>query len=268
MEAEAIKTLLDIGASHALLDIESAVAVPKDWQIVSTEKYQQHPTRLRRKFSTARLPDFITYCESRCDEDASILFINPDVSAVTAIINHGTATDPEWGDDTATLQLTHTPGFAVFYDLTRRDQSQLAFINFLEDVNDGKTIFLLDQDGAPLDISAGVAALRKVTVTSKSAATNEVQTMRSARSSMEEIEASASDPLPALVRFSGEVFTGTQERTITARMSVLTGQEKPVFSFRIIGWELVLKSLADEIEAALKSKIKAQVYVGSSAFAA
>ena len=139
-------------------------------------------------------------------------------------------------------------------------------MDFLEDFSSSGQLNLLDADGNPLEISRAITAVRKVTIAAKSSTTTEVQTTRGARSSMEEVEAHAADHLPSIMRFFGAIFTGTDDRLISARLSVLTSSDTPMFSLRIMEWDAHLVSLAEEIERRLSDELSAQIYVGASTF--
>ena len=266
MDATAIKTLLEIGVAENQPIVEGAALVPNGWQYISTEKLQAIPNRQRRKFVTTRLGDFTAYCKDRCTYD-SVVLIAPDLSGITAIINHGSDSYPDWGDNTAQLKLDYEASFKAFYKLTGAPFKQQILVDFLEDFSTDGNLNLLDVDGAPMHMAKAITAVRKITIAAKSATTTEVQTTRAARSSMEEIEARASENLPSILQFNGSLFPGMLSRTIEARLSVLTSSDLPLFSLRIMAWDNHLKGLSDEIEFRLRAEIEAQIYVGSSVFA-
>lgn len=265
MDSTAIKTLLETGAAQATQLTDGTMCVPQNWQYISTEKFQQFPNRHRRKFTTARLGDLITYCKARCDED-SVAFIDAKLEKVTVIINHGNAIAPAWGDDTATLNLDYTAAFEAFHKLTRNPIKQQTLVDFLEDFGGEGTIIPMDFDGTFMPIEHAITAVRKVTIAARSSATNEVQNTRAARSSMEEIEAHGAGTLPAVLRFYGAPFHGLQPRNINARIAVLTGADTPMLSLRMMAWETHLEQMSTEIEQALRAGLPAEVFVGSSVF--
>ncbi len=270
MEAEAIKHLFELGvqSQQSMLLPPATVALPKDWSVLSTEKLRPAPARHRRRFATTRLRDFLAYAQTRCTAERSAVFIDPDVSKVVAVVNHGHEMAPEWGDDTATLNLVHSPAFKALHSATQRELTQQQFIDLLEDWgSDG--LATLDENGAEIMAPRAIASVRRVKIEAKATSTSEQGTMRAARSSMEEIEASgADDSLPAMLRLWAPIFEGLDHRHIYARVSVLTSAEKPRFALRLVAFDALLQAVAKEIEGAVRADMTTvPVFSGSSAFA-
>lgn len=269
MEAKAIEALLNAGANLAQLDRlpPGAVSLPQLWQIIDTEKFQAAPLRHRRTFTTTRLNDFLAYSKQRVGSQSAI-FIAPDLSNVVAIINHGSQSTPDWGDDTAKLEMKHSPAFRALQAATQRELSQQQLIDLLEDWGaDG--LSALGDDAVPIPIPRAIAAVRRVKIEAKAATTVEQGTMRAARSSMEEIEATgADDALPALLRLWAPMFESTDPRIVNARISVLTGSDKPRFALRLLQIDAIQQEIAREVEAAVRQELTGvDVFVGSSSFA-
>ena len=268
MEAEAIKHLLSVGAQHAQIERlpASAVALPQDWNITSTEKFEPNPMRHRRVFTTTRLADFLTYAKPRATSQSAV-FIAPDLNSVVAVLNHGCVESPAWGDDKAVLEMKHSPAFKALQAATMRELSQQQLIDLLEDWgSDG--LAALNEDGESIPMPRAIAAVRRVKIEAKASTTTEQGTMRGARSSMEEVEATGADEaLPAFLRLWAPVFEGTDERHVTARISVLTGSDKPRFALRLIGLDAHLQEIANEVEKAVRGELTGvDVFVGSSKF--
>lgn len=270
IDQTAINRLLDLGASinsNSALPSD-AILVPPNYTLVSTEKFQSDPSRFRRTFTTPRLSNFLRYVEKHSNS-ASALFIADDVSKVVAVLNHGSETNPLWGDNKAVLALEHTPEVKALLGACKRNLSQQEFIDFIEDWTQRGVIQPLDADGVLIPSQTAIAALRRIKIEAKGSTTVEQGPMRAARSSMEEIEAKgADDMLPYALRLVGSVYPETSARTVVARISILTSADKPQFLLRVLEWDWHLAELAKEIEEhiTLNLPTQVQVFVGSSIF--
>ena len=271
IEKTAIDRLLDLGvviSEDSALPLATAF-LPPNYTLVSTEKFQDQPSRFRRTFTTPRLSNFIRYVERHANS-ASALFISDDVSKVVAVLNHGSETNPLWGDNKAVLALEHTPEVKAMLGACKRNLSQQEIIDFVEDWTQRGAIQMLDSMGAVISPQSAIGALRRIKIEAKGSTTVEQGQMRAARSSMEEIEAKgADDMLPYALRLIGSVYPETNSRTVIMRMSVLTSGDKPQFSLRVMEWDWHLAELAKEIEERIASDLstaQVQVFVGSSVF--
>lgn len=269
LSKEALNLLFDAGAERVTGASLPGVAalLPQGYTIVSTEKLRPTPDRFRRIFTSTRLNDFLRYVKQAADTN-SVVYLAPDMKMVTAVLNHGNASTPMWGDNTAVLELEHTPETAALLNACRREHSQLEFINFLEDWTQRDILVAIDSMGMEIHHARAIAAARRVTIEAKASSTTEQGQMRAARSSMEEIEATGDgDSLPAGLRLRAMVFPDTGERSLYARVSVLTSTDKPRFALRMVEWDWHLRELAAEIESRVRAELpEVPVYVGTSTF--
>lgn len=269
LSKEALNLLFDAGAERVTGASLPGVAalLPQGYTIVSTEKLRPTPDRFRRIFTSTRLNDFLRYVKQAADTN-SVVYLAPDMKMVTAVLNHGNASTPMWGDNTAVLELEHTPETAALLTACRREHSQLEFINFLEDWTQRDILQAVDASGVEIHHARAIASVRRVTIEAKATSTSEQGTMRAARSSMEEIEATGADnALPAALRLTAQVFPDTDSRQLYARVSVLTSGDKPRFALRMVEWEWHMREIAKEVEERVRDELpEVPVYVGTSTF--
>lgn len=268
MDASAIQAIIDLAAQkfQTVEPTTGTIMVPKSTDLTSTEKYLPSPTRFRRTFSTRRFGDFIAYVSEHGTIE-SATFIAPDLSKVVAVLNHGSILEPHWGDNTAHLDLLHEPEFASFFKITRTPISQLDFIEYLEDWLPSPYVAAINANGDTITPKAAIAAARRVTLSTKTEATHQQEDMRTSRSALEEVEAKgAGDGLPYGLIFTGMVYHGLPQYSITARIGVRFTDKAPVFSLRLVSWESKLAEICEDAEDLIRKKLgdKCPVYVGSS----
>lgn len=269
MDASAIDKLLSTGATMATNDLipENLLLVPNGFALQDIEKYQSVPNRFRRTFTTRRIDDFLAYVKGHASKDATAVFIAPDMDGVTAILNHGTSSEPEWGDDTAKLELRHEPEFAAFLGMTKRQHTQRELVTYLEDWLTTTFVSAVDASGDIMQPRTAVSAARRVTIKASAESNHEHGDMNASRSTLEQVEAKGTaDQLPDTLSFFGPVYFDTEPRNVYARLGMVLNDKAPIFTLRIINWEQHVAQLALEVEQRVREALGAdmQVYVGSS----
>lgn len=230
-----------------------AVVVPAATTTINMERFASTPRRMRSKFATSTLADLIAYVAHHLadgGEQTEVVAIHPDGN-VTAILDYcSTEGVPGWAEHIA----CHAPRLSPAYDAAIRlrnnspvDQRQI--INWLEDWAD---LIKPSSDGDEMSVPQAIAALRKLTIDTARTATVETGALRNVTSAMERVEASSSaGKPPTRFTFTGPVWEGLADRTVVLSMQISTGGDKLGFSLRIVGLDLLIQSLRDEIQTVI-----------------
>lgn len=260
MDRTAIETIQELVAStlgNLPTHIPSAV-VPNSCKVQSLEHLQEHPSHTRAKFQTERLHDFCNYVKANVQPHDTAVFIKPDGSGASAILDYGTHETPLWGHHRAALKMKHTPEFSALLEASKRPLSQRDLIDWLEDWPD----IITAED---MDLDKAIQRIRRIDIKTARAITTEEGNLSARRSAMEEIEATSgaeSPPGTFLVRCC--LYPHTQEREVTVMMLLSTGSEKPAFKLRIVGLEALQQQVAEEIELDIISRLEGMTtYVGN-----
>lgn len=253
---DAIDRIVELGIA-ARSDLTSVtaqpvIALPSGTQVVDLEKYLHAPVRMRRAFAAERIDEFCAYIRHQMTLDATAIFIGPNGLAAKAVIDYGSHDAPQWGDHTATLDLPLTPEYTALKALCATDLTQRDLIEYLEDWGN---IVTPRVDGQDSSLGAALDAIRKVEIAQKAVATHSETHFAAARTAMEEIEArSGAGRLPSDILVRCPLVHGTTTQPIQARLSLLTGSDKPKFRARIIALELLQKALAEEVEQLIRDE--------------
>lgn len=254
------EVIKSIQATLSTTDCPTAVA-PDDYSVHNLESFMSGRYRFRGNMRTTSIPAFLAYANERTEVSC---FVDAENMSARAFFNLGDQENPGHGDDTASISLKKTAPFNALLgiDGTKRGQKELA--EWLEDWRE--FISFSDSSGVSLSAVQAIGAVRRVTISAKAEQTHEERDFGTSRSAMEEIEANAEDKLPSHIIFNCTPYEGLGERSFAVRLSLLTGEEKPKFSIRIVRLETQEEEMADEfkdlIEAGLNEEI-AKVFVGS-----
>lgn len=236
------------------------VALPQGTDLHSLEKFASAPFRMRARFKTHTLTDFLGYMNGAGDAEQTAVFIEPDALEALAVIDFGTAGDPLWREHMAELALKPTPLMKALLGLCATPQTQRDVIDFLEDWSEEIEAVTYDRgDEAPVEsmtIARAITAFRRVEIKATASATTGEQHMRADRSTFEEIEARATGgQLPTHLRVvSRELYEDTAPRDLWLRVAVRTGGPAPMFSFRMVEADAMKRTLAREIEVRIRGE--------------
>ncbi|WP_261840985.1 YfdQ family protein [Aliamphritea ceti] len=247
-------------ATQQLTQTLTPLAVlPDDFKIESLETYLNGRVRFRGNFETQSITDIADYIDDRHPS----VFVNADKMTAKAIFNFGTDEAPGHCDNTATLALERNSAFSALLSINGRKLSQKDLAEWLEDWNEHAKVF--DQEDEEMSIVAAIAAIRRITITAKSESTHSEHNFGAARSAMEEIEAKAEERMPSGFTFACVPYESLDERTFTARFSVLTGHDKPVLSVRIVQLESQEEDMGSEFKTKLTDALADDIaiYLGS-----
>lgn len=259
LSKEAIELIQEnaVAAAGIQLPALGQVAVlPQNFNVVDLERYQACRNRFRGTYATHSLADYSTYIVERA-APAARGFIDQDNMSCIVLFNIGTAEEPGHADDRAVLRLKASAAFAAVQAVCGQSLVQKAMSDWIEDWN--QHLSATDENGQTMTISKAIAAVRTITVKASSESDHAVGETRASRSTMDQIEASSKETLPAWLDFKVIPFEGLGEQVIRLRVSVITGGSQPVLKLRWIGEEAQREAIAQEFKEVLEAK------VGSSA---
>lgn len=266
MEAAALDRILQLARSgmelNDVTDIPATV-LPKDCKVESLEHLLATPHRMRRVFTTQRLTDFLAYVAKEQRINSTAVFVTNDGASAEAMIDYGTHDKPEWAGHRAELAMQYTPEYAALAAVCGKDLSQRDLLDWIEDWNH---ILYPQIDDKEVTVAQAVAAISSVRIDKNGSRTHEEKNFGAARTAMEEIEARSKEGnLPNRFGVSCSVYPDTENRTITARLSLLTGDEKPRFRLRIMGLDAIKKDIAEEVQASIRAGLASgvRVFVGA-----
>lgn len=255
MEAKAVQLIQDTAVAATAKPLETAtptVVMPDSAQIVSLEKFEAGRSRFRGCFSSDSLDDFAAYIKAT-PGSANQGFINAGDMNCSVFFNLGTPEAPGHGDHTALLSLKKTAAFSALERAADSKHDQKALSDWLEDWAPNVSAF--DSQESSIHLSRAVGAIRSITIEQASKREHQVGDMSASRSAMDAIEAKSSQGLPAFFTFRCAPYEGLGQRTITLRLAVLTGGDKPVLILRWIGEEQLREDLAIEFKKVVAEKV-------------
>ena len=238
------------------------VIVPQNFNVVDLERYQEGRNRFRGTFSTHSLADFSAYVVERA-APAARGFIDQDAMSCVVLFNLGTPEEPGHADDRAVLRLKASAAFAAVQAVCGQNLAQKTMSDWIEDWN--QYLSATDESGAVMSIAKAIAAVRTITVKASSESDHAVSETRASRSTMDAIEASSKETLPAWLDFKVIPFEGLGEQVIRLRMSVITSGSQPVLKLRWLGEEAQREAIAQEFKQVLEEKVgeSAKLVLGS-----
>ncbi|MBA1209445.1 DUF2303 family protein [Pseudomonas fulva] len=255
LSKEALQLIIDdaLAAAGKQLDTHAPVAlVPDGAKVVDLERFQNYRNRFRGTYSTHSLADFGAYVVERAAPDARG-FIDQDAMTCVSLFNLGTPDLPGHADDRAVLRLKPSAAFTAVQAICGQNLAQKAMSDWIEDWN--QHLAATDENGQNMTIAKAIAAVRTITVKASSESDHAVGEIRASRSTMDQIEASSKESLPAWLDFKVIPFEGLGEQVIRLRVSVITGGAQPVLKLRWIGEEAQREVIAQEFKAVLDDKV-------------
>lgn len=212
-------------------------ALPDDFKLHDIESKLANRRRARGHMETVGINSFAYYIHQHAEEGAAI-FVDPNRMEATAVLNLGTPNEPGHADNLATLNANKTAAFNALLAITSRPQKQGDVAEFLEDWT-SQHIICFDKNEEVATIKA-ILAIRKLQST--------VEQLSSSHSSFESVKASSTNgAVPDLIYFTCEPYAGLAERQFVLRLSVTTGDSKPMLTLRIIKMEAHTEEMAQEL---------------------
>ncbi|MEK2607827.1 DUF2303 family protein [Pseudomonas shirazensis] len=248
---ELIQETTIAAAGRDLPALGPVVVVPQNFNVVDLERYQEGRNRFRGTYSTHSLADFGAYVVERSSPNARG-FIDQDAMSCIVLFNIGTPDEPGHADDRAVLRLKASAAFAAVQAVCGQSLAQKAMSDWIEDWN--KHLTASDENAVNMSIAKAIAAVRTITVKASSESDHAVGETRASRSTMDAIEASSKETLPAWLDFKVFPFEGLGEQVIRLRVSIITGGSQPVLKLRWIGEDAQREAIAQEFKDVLDSK--------------
>jgi len=162
-----------------------------------------------------------------------------------AVLNLGSSDCPGHGDNRA--HYAPQPGaawLALKNIAAGQCLSQKEAAEFLEDWQG--SVECLDGD-VPLPVGQAIVAVRNITIDSLRKSDSSEQALSASRGAFESVTANSKTPLPTRIHFTCQPYQGLQERTFALRLGVLTGQDRPQLTLRIIKQEEHMQEMAQEM---------------------
>ncbi|WP_425328322.1 DUF2303 family protein [Pseudomonas nitroreducens] len=226
--------------------------VPEGFKLHSLEKLEAQRNRFRGALATSSLADFVTYVKERANT-ASHGFVDKENMACRVIFNLGDTEQPGHGDDSATLRLEPTAAYAALQRIAGKNLQQKDLAEWMEDWRD--FLQAVTPDDQDMNLVQAIAAVRNITIKASSERTNVEGNFNAQRSAMDQIEAASQDTLPGSLIFSSAPYDGLPVRNFVLRLSVLTGEAKPVLKLRWVAEEQIREEIAQDFKDLLATDI-------------
>lgn len=271
LDQSAVKALTQAEATTAAnkavdaaeLSLAHVFAMPHDFGIHDLEPYLPERRRARGTMTTSVIADFATYTKANADETedglkAASVFVDKDAMKATAVLNLGKPQAPGHADNTAVVLLEKTAAYEALLAIANgqpRKQSDVA--EFLEDwAHD----IVCRVDGELLPTGQAVAAVRTITIEQARKTNSNEQQLGAERSAFESVQASSEFKLPTYIDFRAEIYRGLAVRTMTLRLSIITG-DKPLIVLRIIKLQEHQEDMAAEFAGLVREALDGELPV-------
>lgn len=271
-DKEAIETLAEGAAitqaeeavTHGL-QAEGAAALPERFRVHDLEGFMPKRRRARGTMSTSAVGAFANYVKAHAEAGATV-FVSQDDMTATAVLNLGTPEAPGHADNRAVCKAKMTAAFeALKMHATGRGLPQSTVAEFFEDWA-GNLLFFKDNES--VTPPKAIAAIRKMTIESMRKLESEEKSLSASKSTFENVQATSADPIPTTIYFNCEPYFGLPERNFVLRLSVLTGNEKPAITLRIVKLEEHEQEMAQNFAALIGSAVDPTVPVLLGTYAA
>lgn len=255
MEQTNLQELKDLVLSSVRIgNTDHPIAIlPKDMQVVSLEKHNQHRNQFRAKFSTYNFDSLIAYAKV-CEQENAQCFIDEKNLGAEIVFDVGNVEKPLHAQHRATLKMEKTAAFKALCDFQGKKCDQRDFSGWLEDWADYITPYTDDEE--KMSLTSAVQAVRKITLDYARNEEHEVSDFAASRSAMESVEAKSKLQLPKYFVFNTETYKGLTEQAFTLRLSILTGGDKPVLVARLIKADQIQETIAKEFADKLTNELK------------
>jgi uncharacterized protein YfdQ (DUF2303 family) len=226
-------------------------ALPDNFHLHDLERYMAHRRHMRGQMQTGCLDSFAAYVLAHESHGATV-FVSDELSA-KAVLNLGDEEYPGHADHTATLDLKMLPAYKALLNIFARGAvPQREFAEFLEDWAD---CIKLKSNGAEMELSKGIAAVRKLTIEQTKKAQHTSQALSESRSTFEQIEASSETPLPTFLLFYCQPYHPLQNYALAARIAILTAGDTPTLKLHLIRHEEKREAMAAELVDLVKARL-------------
>lgn len=231
-------------ADQALSAVPDAIALPDDFTVHDTEKFRTNRRRARGTMTTSVLKDFAAYAIEH--NDGGAVFVDADAMSATAVLNLGKPDEPGHADNTAVLQLRQTAPFGALL-LKSHGGLPMKQADLAEFLEDWAPYIQCSNDEGDIELRKAVAAVRRITIENLRKVDSTVQQLAESRSAFESVAATSTEVIPTYLDFTCVPYLGLAERTVRARIGVITTGDKPALTLRIINLEHHKEQMAAEL---------------------
>ena len=227
------------------------VALPSDYRVHDLEATQTIRRRARGTMATSALAAFSDYTTAH-GENGTTVFVDPENMRAVAVLNLGDAAKPGHADNTAKLTLQRTAAYtALLQHASGAGHKQATIAEFLEDWTDNVHCYT---DAGDVATPRAIAAIRKITVEAMRKQESSEQQLGASRSAFESVQATSTEPLPTVIYFKCQPYADLNERLFVLRLGVLTGNEKPAITLRIVKQEAHQEAMAMELASLIEQR--------------
>jgi uncharacterized protein YfdQ (DUF2303 family) len=236
-------------------ETDGIAAVPEGFMLVTVEDHLPGRIRSRGAMKTSSLPSFAAYVDTHAVLNGAEVFVSDHMEA-TAILNMRTSSGAAGhADDIATFSAKMTGQYRALHAVSNGstlNQQQAA--EFLEDFSFMLTC--LAEDGTVIPNPKAIAAVRSVTIETMRKIQSAQEALGSTMSAFEQVKASGTAET-MLAMFVADLipYVGFRTRLVKARVSILTGGAKPMFTFRIVGLEELQDQIQEEFATMIQNAI-------------
>jgi len=230
-------------------ETKDLVALPSDYKVHDLEHHLPLRRRARGTMETSALQAFGAYTIAHQEPGAAV-FIDPESMIAKAVLNLGTPDQPGQTDNRAQLKPKRTAAFtALLQHANGAAMKQATVAEFLEDWADN--IYCTNSEG-DIALPKAVAAIRKLTIETMRKLESSEQTLSASRSAFESVQATSVDPIPTGIIFNCNPYQDLAPRQFLLRLAIITGDQKPAITLRIIKAEEHTEEMAQELADLIK----------------
>ncbi len=248
MNGEAVKQIQETSGIPEVIKQLSALKgvalVPDGMALRSTQEFGEVATHYVQSFVTSSIPDFIEYNEKFGSEHATC-FVDSDEMKARTIFDLGEPLTPGHKKHDARFVTKQTAAFTDLLDIVNQNLSQKKAAEFIESWGD---IIKVSSVSGSMPTAEAAKSIRDMTIDSARSVSSQVSDFGAKMSAMEEIEARNKDKIPAEFVFSCVPFWGFESRKILVKISIITGEEKPMLNFRVFLKEKLMEDLGEELK--------------------
>ncbi|MGJ8522264.1 hypothetical protein R84981_000949 [Carnimonas sp. R-84981] len=220
--------------------------VPEGYRLQSLEPYQASPSRFHGRFSTSSIEDFATYVTG---EDYARVFVDVDNMLAKAFFNLGYPQNPGHGDHIAVIAAERTPGYDAVLFAHENQFNQRGLANWIDDWH--HSIAGEDSNGKNLTAAQLANAVRKIEIKSRSERTHEDSDWKTSAQGLDELDASAGDSTPSIIRFTCQPYKELPIRDFELQVSIIADDDKPKLKLRVKALEYHKEQIAQDFKEVL-----------------
>jgi uncharacterized protein YfdQ (DUF2303 family) len=241
---EALQENRSIESANNNVPAPYVAALPEHYKLHDVEKWMAIRRRAIGIMKTSAVDDFAAYVDQHAETGATV-FVNADAMRAVAVLNLGAPDEPGHADNTAEFAPKATAAFSALQHIANgQPRSQQEVAEFMEDWPSMVSCF---NDEGTISPAKAIAAVRKVTIEAMRKMESQEKQLSASRSAFESVQATSTEPLPALIYFETVPFHGLQSRLFVMRLGVRTGGEKPAITLRIQNMEQHNEEMAKEL---------------------